>query len=256
MKNIFQSKIGFILCTLLFTLTYSCNPEPDLVPQKKDNTHTYLASSTNNCNDLALLGVLHGEGVKYVMSHQEEMDALSNDEMALNAFIVEKTVDFLGMIEIEGTTYDESNNTDWHTLFDHNVFDYHAILEQSALTDYEKEVLTNYFDQFSDSDIETKDGIQAFIAFTENLECSLAEDPNIIHQTAVFASTAITKNSLELWTTYSNNGGGGIDSSQKRKDVVIADGISIHIIVGGPFPILGYSIIGSTFGASQYIYYL
>jgi hypothetical protein len=190
----------FLLALPLFIL-FGCEKDVLLESQVQAPTPE---TRDNNCNPHDVFGELHNQGMDYVLQFEDEMQDAAGAEYEYLTLVVAQTEAFLTTVgygaEASGDV--ELGPDDFSGI---DLLDYQTLLDQTYLTSYEQAFLMDYFYQIPNYNFESADDLDAFIAFTEEQECIVSGDPELVNHTEVFASLSIGKNSAQYWHDYSNN---------------------------------------------------
>jgi hypothetical protein len=247
MKNVLKLGLGSLLGLFVLFLLVSCDKtENEVVPRSLPAS---LSEYSNDCNAYDYYGELHNQGLDYIMAFEEEIIALgesSVDEM--QDFIIQHAEEFVSTLEIEGDDGLGAGGYDWDWFFSVDFNNYAEGLAQTSLTAHEQGVLVNYFDQFANYDFEDPESVASFIAYSDDLACSLQDDPEIINDAAVFAAISTGGHSASFWLGYNQNGGMMSLRKIDWRFVAGADAFgAARGIVGGPAFILTGALASSAF---------
>lgn len=221
MKTLIKSSIRFVFSLLALFMVSSCTDlEDDFQPdtQKSISFNGALCEFGNICNPYCTYGLAHNLVVQQVMEQKDYILEMVENVSQLKPFVVDKTETILETLYVDDPDYDPVEVIDWNDFYDADLSDLDALLLASELTSYEQQILSDYFEQITNFDLYTDEGFDAFISYTEELECSLYDDNQITNLSGMYTALSINKHSAGFWINDS-----GMQQIEGIIGIIVAD---------------------------------
>ena len=144
------------------------------------------------------VGQLHNLAVQVILNeNQNEIQALKNDEKALQKFLTDKAAQFLA--EVELPVSGEELKGAQALNFNRDFSDYKARLAESNLSQRDRELLLPVFDQAVAMTVNTPEDLGQFVNFMNDQEYKLTRYGKMDNPKVVLSMLSILKNSRYFW---------------------------------------------------------
>lgn len=199
------------------------------------NTQNYspVPQLVNENNPQDNIGQLHNLAMQVILSPENRayIASLGDDKKAIEAFVLDQTFTYL---EEAGVPVSQTEQQKVRALgFDMDYSDYTARLEETRLTDNDKNVLRGIMDEVSGIQIGNVKDLGKFVTRVTEIENNLANNTQLDDPAMVLSAVSTIKYSRYYWYWHSNaKGNGGTPEPSQVPDWVWADIIGLEL--GGP----------------------
>jgi len=187
----------------------------------------------NDNNPQDNIGQLHNLAMQVILSpeNRAHIASLGDDQKAIESFILDQTFTYL---EEAGVPVSQTEQQKVRALgFDMDFSDYTARLEETRLSDNDKNVLRGIMDEVAGIDIANVKDLGKFVTRMTEIENNLARNTQLDDPNLVLSAVSTIKYSRYYWYWHSiSKGNGGTVEPSQVPDWVWADIIGLEL--GGP----------------------
>ncbi|MCC6411920.1 MAG: hypothetical protein IT270_09685 [Saprospiraceae bacterium] len=216
-------------------------PAGAMVPFDVQN-YSPLPQLVNENNPQDNIGQLHNLAMQVILSpeNRDHIASLGDDQKAIESFVLDQTFTYL---EEAGVPVSQTEQQKVRALgFDMDYSNYTARLEETRMTDNDKNVLRGIMDEVSGFDIGNVKDLGKFVTRLTEIENNLVHNTQLDDPAMVLSTVSTIKYSRYYWywRSISKGNGGTVEPSQ-IPDWVWADIIGFEL--GGPAGSIAASVI-------------
>ncbi|MEQ1746650.1 MAG: hypothetical protein ABMA02_14560 [Saprospiraceae bacterium] len=193
-----------------------------------------VASVVNPNNPQDNIGQLHNLAVQVVLNeNMSALRTLGQDKSAVQALLTEKTAQFLAEAQLPASATEQQRAQTTNVHRDYS--DYIARLEETRLSDNDKNVLRAVFNEAASMPVRTPQELSNFVSRMTAFENELSGTTNLNNRKMVLSMISVLKYSRYYWfwkSISSREFGTGTDQPASIPDWVWADVIGLEL--GGP----------------------